>query len=76
MCDIEETAKRAQATGGYAGYDPVPKSDAAKASRDLTDLMERQLGYPKGHIDPISLRLFIRAYWSRVSKYAHIIHEE
>lgn len=49
---------------------------SAAAGRSLARLMERQLGYPEGHIDPIALRLFIRAYWSRVSKYAHTIHEE
>jgi hypothetical protein len=38
--------------------------------------MERQLGYEDGKIDPIALRLFIRAYWSRVSSFAHTIHEE
>lgn len=75
MCDIEESAKRAQATlGGYAPQPPKP--DAAKSARDLARLMERQLGYHEGHFDPIALRLFIRAYWSRVSKYAHIIHDE
>jgi len=47
-----------------------------KAARELARLMERQLGYAKGHIDPIALRLFIRAYWTRVSACAHIIHNE
>ena len=42
----------------------------------MARLMERQLGYTEGHIDNIALRLFIRAYWSRVSSLAHIIHEE
>jgi len=37
--------------------------------------MERQLGYSEGHIDSVALRLFVQAYWSRVSTYAHAIHE-
>lgn len=51
---------------------PTPK----QASTDLARLMERQLGYAEGHIDPIALRLFIRAYWSRLALYAHAIHNE
>ena len=41
----------------------------------LARLMERQLGYSEGHIDAVALRLFIQAYWNRVSTYAHAIHE-
>ncbi len=41
----------------------------------LARLMERQLCYPVGAIDSVALRLFIQAYWSRVSTYAHAIHE-
>lgn len=47
-----------------------------EAATELARLMERQLGYVDGHIDPIALRLFIRAYWSRVSSCAHTIHGE
>jgi hypothetical protein len=54
----------------------APKIDAKESSRQLARLMERQLGYVEGHIDPIALRLFIRAYWSRVHKWAHEIHDE
>ena len=50
--------------------------DARQAAKELARLMERQLGYTQGHIDPVALRLFIRAYWSRVTKYAHVIHDE
>lgn len=50
--------------------------DPKEAARQLARLMERQLGYCEGHIDPIALRLFIRAYWKRVSDFAHTIHEE
>ena len=53
-----------------------PSPTAKTAARDLARLMERQLGYQEGHIDQIALRLFIRAYWSRVSLYAHAIHDE
>jgi hypothetical protein len=58
-----------------------PSSDrsaekARQAAIDLARLMERQLGLDTGALDPISLRLFIRAYWSRVSTFAHTIHDE
>jgi hypothetical protein len=57
---------------------PPPNLNRAgkEAGRDLARLMERQLGYAHGHIDPVALRLFIRAYWSRVSAFAHTIHDE
>jgi hypothetical protein len=44
------------------------------AARNLARLMERGLGYNEGHIDPIALRLFLAAYWDRVSTLAHAIH--
>lgn len=47
-----------------------------EAAIELARLVERQLGYPEGKIDPIALRLFIRVYWSRVSHWAHAIHDE
>ena len=49
---------------------------AAERARELARLMERQLGYGEGLIDPIALRLFIRTYWDRVSMMAHAIHDE
>jgi len=55
---------------------PAEKKTSEQAGKELARLMERQLGYTEGHIDNIALRLFIRAYWSRVSSLAHIIHEE
>ena len=50
-----------------------PSPTAKTAARDLARLMER---HQEGHIDQIALRLFIRAYWGRVSLYAHAIHNE
>lgn len=49
---------------------------AREAGERLARLMEEQLGFNKGHIDNVALRLFIMAYWDRVSRLAHIIHEE
>lgn len=49
---------------------------AKEAGYELARLMERQLGYQEGRIDSVALRLFIRAYWSRVSKLAHEIHDD
>jgi hypothetical protein len=51
-------------------------SEAKQSAVALARLMEKQLGYDEGHIDSVALRLFIRAYWSRVSKYAHAIHDD
>ena len=48
----------------------------AGPAKDLARLMERELGYCYGHIDPIALRLFIQAHWSKVSLLAHAIHED
>ena len=49
---------------------------AKEAGRELARLMEKQLGYVEGHIDSVALRLFIRAYWSRIAFLAHAIHDE
>lgn len=55
----------------------APENNVAeKASVNLARLVERQLGYADGHIDPIALRFFIRTYWSLITKLAHTIHEE
>jgi hypothetical protein len=66
--------------GDQRNFQSQPQSKARangkEAGRDLARLMERQLGYAHGHIDPVALRLFIRAYWSRVSAFAHTIHDE
>lgn len=51
-----------------------PEKAATDAAKNLARLMERQLGYVEGHIDSVAFRLFIQAYWTRVSAYAHAIH--
>lgn len=63
------------------GTVPVETGEARLARQDqgrlsaqsLASLMARELhlGTP---LDPVALRLFILAYWSRVSAYAHDIH--
>lgn len=53
---------------------PPAKETADVAARRLARLMERELGYVEGHIDPIAFRLFIQAKWGDVSKLAHVIH--
>lgn len=55
---------------------PTHYETPKEAAQKLARLMETQLGMQIGQIDPIALRLFIRAYWSRVSRFAHIIHNE
>lgn len=49
--------------------------DGKTAATELARLMERQLGYAEGRIDPVALRLFLKAFWTRTSQLAHIIHE-
>lgn len=78
MCDIEESAARSRARlEGSIGCAPQPpKQSGVEAANRLACLMERQLGWSDGRIDSNALRLFILAYWSRVSAYAHVIHDE
>jgi len=52
------------------------KLSAREAGEKLARLMERQLDYAEGHIDNVALRLFVRAYWDRISLLAHAIHED
>jgi hypothetical protein len=65
---------------GINRYNPPPdKSQIAKeAAEKLAQLMQDKLGLIEkwGQIDPIALRLFIRAYWPKISAYAHSIHDE
>jgi hypothetical protein len=59
----------------YSGETKTGGTKTAKqAAEELARLMERQLGYQEGHIDSVAFRLFIKAYWSRVSMLAHAIH--
>jgi len=51
-------------------------AEALLAATQLARLVERQLGYDVGHIDPVAFRLFIRAHWNKVSALAHAIHRE
>jgi hypothetical protein len=54
-----------------------PSLEAAKeAACKLARLMERQLGYAEGNVDPVAIRLFLLAHWSKVSRLAHTIHRE
>lgn len=64
--------------GGYENQNAKRDEgkEAKEGAENLARLMERQLGYASGHIDPIALRLFIRAYWVLVASYAHAIHNE
>jgi hypothetical protein len=42
----------------------------------LARLMERELWLSANLLDPVALRLFILAHWSKVSALAHQIHDE
>lgn len=78
MCETRYPASKSQhdrSASSQPASQPAPQP-AKEAARQLARLMERQLGYADGHIDPVALRLFIRAYWSRVSAFAHTIHDE
>jgi hypothetical protein len=56
------------------GASSVPSS--RDAAHSLAWLIERQLGLSHGTINPVALRLFLVAYWDRVSLYAHAIHND
>lgn len=58
------------------GVTVTSDANIAIAAKSLARLMERKLGYQEGHIDPVALRLFIQAYWVRMSSLAHIIHSD
>lgn len=55
---------------------PTEESNSKEGARLLARLLERELGYVEGHIDPTALRLFIQAKWDRVTKLAHAIHND
>jgi hypothetical protein len=57
---------------GIGAVDISPR----EAARKLARLIEKQLNYDEGHIDSVALQLFIKAYWQRISTYAHTIHNE
>lgn len=63
----------AQDGAGQLQQQAAPRMTAREASVRLASLMSRELGIGN---DPAMLRLFIKAYWSRVSLYAHAIHDE
>lgn len=46
---------------------------AKDGGAELAKLMDRHLDCK---VDPVALRLFIVAYWSRVSLCVHAIHDE
>lgn len=47
-----------------------------ECARRLARLMEKELGYVEGHIDPVALRLFIQAKWEGMAPLAHAIHDD
>jgi hypothetical protein len=47
---------------------------AKEAAVQLARLLESELGYTEGKVDPIALRLLIQAKWSQVATLAHVIH--
>lgn len=44
-----------------------------KPEYELADLMGKELSLK---VDPIALRLFIKAFWAKVSQCAHAIHDD
>jgi hypothetical protein len=64
---VEAEAKEVATTRRMAGKD---------AAANLAHLMERQMGFTHGMINPTVLRLFLHAYWERVSTLAHAIHAD
>jgi hypothetical protein len=63
------------AAAGQTGQMEKQKPSAKEAATDLARLIERELGYNEGHIDPVTLRGFIITRWKRLAALAHTIHE-
>jgi hypothetical protein len=49
--------------------------DGPAAARTFATMMERNLGLSSGMIDPVALRLFFLAHWSKLTVLAHEIHD-
>lgn len=71
MCG-DATPKNTALTSASSAKPETTRTAADK----LALLMERQMNLSTGLIDPDVLRLFIVAYWSRVSHLAHVIHKD
>jgi hypothetical protein len=69
-------SRAAQAQVGVQGSVTSKRETAADAARQLAHLMERQMGFNNGTFNPNVLRLFLHAYWDRVSTLAHAIHAD
>jgi hypothetical protein len=41
----------------------------------LAELIEREMGYPEGYIDPVALRLFIKLRWKEIEILGNMIQE-
>lgn len=54
--------------GAETKYDPP--------AVQLARLCEEELGYDRGHIDSVALRLLIQARWEQIIQLAHAIHKE
>jgi hypothetical protein len=63
-----------KAAANATGQMERQRPSAKEAATDLARLIERELGYNEGRIDPIALRLFIQARWKRLAALAHTIH--
>lgn len=74
-----QTGQPAANVGGCTPDCPVcypkspPKPDGDNAAHELSALMDRVLDVD---IDAVTLRLFILAYWKRIAKLAHEIHDD
>jgi hypothetical protein len=63
-----------RAAAAAAGEMERQRPSAREAATDLARLIEREMGYNEGRIDPLDLRMFIQRYWTRVAALAHAIH--
>jgi hypothetical protein len=63
------TLERENNMSGGIATPLTPKEAAIRLCKLFEDKLDVK-------IDPVSMRLFLRSYWSRVSPYAHVIHDE
>jgi hypothetical protein len=46
------------------------------AARNLAILIEREMDFIHGSVDPVALQRFILTHWKRLAVFAHAIHKD
>jgi hypothetical protein len=68
---VVENNQAQNAVGGPAPLEPPTSFEAAE---ELARFVEAEMGFSLD-VDPVALRLFIKAHWKKISGLAHVIHQ-